>query len=157
MEHEILKTNRVSVTDGVESKVLDVPVYHKELVPPDYCSRYARLAAEQMFGKKYPKANAWDISKVCSRVANVGNNEELIALAEDGILKPGMIIGLYYPDTEHNNFEYPYTHVSLFLGLDSRNRPLFAEQFGDATFISEMKDLKRYRAREILDVSPKKI
>ena len=55
------------------------------------------------------------------------------ALVKSNLLKPGMILGLYYPDSNYNRIAEEdgagYTHVALYLGEENGNS-YFADKFG---------------------------
>ena len=113
------------------------PIYSDSKVPANMCSRYVRLAAEDLFGLKYPNVDAWDI-RDDSRVREIEIDAEntLEKLAGQGKLKPGMLVGVYNPTSKYNARAKEdgagYTHVMLYLGqIDGEL--LFADKFGKNT------------------------
>jgi hypothetical protein len=117
---------------------LEVPVFSFDYVPPYYCAMYVRVAAEHLFGKRFSQVPAWDRiynDKLVERVEDMTLNE----MAAQGILQPGMIVGVTNPSSPNINRKdqrgeiVMYTHNSIYLGQSPENRSLFAEQFGDLT------------------------
>ena len=113
-------------------------VYSDSEVPVNMCSRYARLAARDMFGINYPSADAWDIrddSKV-SKIPLNNSQKEIISLVVRDILKPGMLIGVYNPKSAYNARAKEdgagYTHVMLYIG-QGNGEFYFADKFGKKT------------------------
>ena len=150
--YEIIKTIPAKIISGSSTKILNVPVYSLESVPEYYCARYVRLAAKELFDKKYPEADAWKMRNKSTIVANINSNEDLVSLVNKNILKPGMIIGLLNPDTKHKMPKRPYTHMAIYLGKNGVLQ--FAEQVETITRISDIDDFESYyfQAREVLDV-----
>jgi hypothetical protein len=115
---------------------VSVPVYHALRLKPGRCSAYVRMAADDLFGKKYSLCNAWDRIYNDKLVCPVHDNCDLRWLYEKGILKPGMVLGVNYPESSHVNDvdmtgeKVKYTHNMLFLGNTPEDKIVFAEQFG---------------------------
>ena len=151
MKYGIIKSISTNVEDNVNGGTIEVPVFSPDILPSSYCARYVRLAAEHLFDKNFPRANAWGLHDKCKVVSKVNGNSDLVSLAEEGILTSGMVVGLFNPNTVHKNPDYRYTHVALYLGLDG-NTPLFAEQHLGVTKVSDIYDFANYSAKEILDV-----
>jgi len=121
-------------------KTLNIPIYDLDELPPWRCSGFVRLAAKELFDKNYAVSDSWDRRYDDFFVSKI-NEESLESLAGKGTLKPGMLIGLYYPDSEYNNDQdkkgkqVEYTHIALYLGISIKGEPLFAEQFGYSTIV----------------------
>lgn len=123
---------------GPSTNQLKAPVYSSEQVPAFNCSRYARLASKELFGKEYQRADAWNLRYHDKVVQSLGTNT-LDNLYDSGTLKPGMIVGVFNPKSKYNDKldesgkKVKYTHVILFVGEEKVNgkRELkFAHQFG---------------------------
>lgn len=128
-------TRRVQLVDGS----VDVPTFNPIKLGAGNCSGYARRVAEEMFGKKYSFANAWDRRYKDRVVCEVEDNDDLRGLADGGVLKPGMLVGVFYPRSHYNDVKdmkgHPvkYTHMVVYIGEDPNGEPLFVEQFGVGT------------------------
>ncbi len=89
------------------------PFHFSEIPRGNYCTMYARLAAEKMFGIKYERGDAWVFAKnnrsiwkgATARVSDV-----------QAIIQPGNVIGLYNPKSTYNSRERAYTHTALYVG-----------------------------------------
>jgi hypothetical protein len=152
----------VLVAEAGETKVLQVPVYSLEHVPSGYCSRYARYAANELFDKKYPGMDAWNRryhDEVVVPIGEIESIEDLPALAEEGRLKPGNIIGLHYPESTHNEDideqgnKASYTHVALYLGRNPEKKLLFVHEYKELTEVMDLEKMKERNLgpREILN------
>ncbi len=132
-----LENEVVRIEDSSKKKIKEGPVYSGAKVPANMCARYVRLAAEDLFGIKYPAVDAWDIrddSKV--EEIKIDSKNTLENLAKNGFLKEGMIIGFYNPTSKYNTLAEKdgagYTHVMLYLGKEDENL-FFADKFGKKT------------------------
>ncbi len=109
VEPEIEKYMSVEIDD----KTLKVPDYDLE---SGYCSLYTRLTAKNTFDLNFSPADAWNLTKVNNVVERVNDFKDLESLTNEGILEPGMIIGLYNSESSHNKKGREFTHVGLNLG-----------------------------------------
>jgi len=117
-----------------EEKELEIPAYNLAKVHPANCSKYARMCAKKVFGKSYGFSDAWDRRYEDQLVCNANNLEQL---AEDEVLKPGMLVTWNDPESRYargrdrSGAERNCSHVAVYVGRDSRtNELLFAEQRG---------------------------
>ncbi len=129
----------VQVRDYSNKKIKDGPIYSEDKVPANMCARYVRCAAEELFGIKYPVADAWDIrDDINVEEIKVDSKNTLENLAKDGSLKEGMIVGFYNPNSKYNARAEEdgagYTHVMIYLGKDEE-KLFFADKFGKKTRI----------------------
>ncbi|HLD15953.1 MAG TPA: hypothetical protein VJB94_05250 [Candidatus Nanoarchaeia archaeon] len=105
------------------------------------CSRFARLEAEKRFGIKYQPAHAWD-RKYTDNVINL-EGKTLDERFDEGVLKPGMIVGLFNPNslflngTDKKGNLRAYTHVALCLA-----RSQYTHQYGSEIRIDNEDELK---------------
>lgn len=125
----------VTVKDGNGSKELQVPAYNLLKVPPGNCTRYARMVAYDLFGKTFAHGDAWDRKYSDIVVDTLAGSKTLESLAENDILKPGMLVGVYNPHTtrvdqkdKHGN-PADFTHTVVYLGLTPEGRAVVAEQY----------------------------
>lgn len=97
------------------------------------CSKYARVAAERLFGYLYCSAPAWDLRYL---------NREVWARQTAGstdwsdVVEPGFLLGIYWPgsmmNTSHcgerdkQDRDRAFTHVALWIG-----NGMMAHQFID--------------------------
>lgn len=145
---------RVCSSKGIESK-LEIPHYSKSEVPPFYCSRYVQFAAKDLFGLEYSRSDAWN-RRYDDQLVGPITNAELKTRASEGKLIPGDIIGFYNPSSSHNQDidkngkPVQYTHVMLFVGVDSNGNPQFAHLYGKNTLLvgSDYIKEKKLEARE---------
>jgi len=90
------------------------------------CSAYATRVAEKMFGRKYEYAPAWKLASKNKLIyesrfdpqtqrGEIGPNI-LKSIIKRGILKPGMMLGLYYPESKHNKVQRRVTHIMVYAG-----------------------------------------
>lgn len=106
------------------SEEIKAPIYKIE---PSHCSEYTRKAAKDLFSKNYSGSNSWNLRYYNRIVCEVKDKEELISLAKDTLLKPGMIVGFYNPDSKYKNKiddrkeKAKYTHVTLYIGTDGKD------------------------------------
>lgn len=136
------------------------------------CSKYVRLAGKDLYGKKYAWVDSWDRRYADSLVAKVDSKkpyESLKALADSGVLKPGMVVGLYTrppvrvddPNTPKDDREIDikrkfalYTHNALYVGIDSQTKEMiFYHEWGNKQKMITLKEMKsrRIRPMEIID------
>jgi hypothetical protein len=152
----------IEVSYDGEERRLQVPVYREFLTGGPKCAAYVRLAAQDLFGKHYNRADAWNLRYKNLVVADV--KERLLkTFSAEGVLRPGMIVGLfnqasrYNHKTDENGDPVRYTHVGLYLGDDTlTNNPQILDQWHNDTRIQSESALRASGLvpREILD-SPK--
>ena len=91
------------------------------------CAKYARLAAEKLFGLKYASADAWDMGIMPGNYVVWRKNES----KEDyhKVIKPGDLVGIYLRTSPENMPNRSYTHMALYLGegkvLHQRGKDVF--------------------------------
>ncbi|MDP3882119.1 MAG: hypothetical protein Q8Q31_04565 [Nanoarchaeota archaeon] len=137
--------------------VYNVPTYNSFKIPPYNCSRYARMAAQDVFGVNYSPGNAWDLKYENDVISEVegGNLEKF---AETRVLEPGMIVGIFNPQSKYlqepdkNGNPRKYTHIALYLGQDPEGKPLLVHQYGSNIRVETYDSLRKkgLEAREIL-------
>lgn len=161
MIEKIIPT-RVKDVDG-KDKVLPVPVYSIDEVPPLYCNRYVRLAARDLFGLNYAACSAWDRIYEDRVVAELPEKKfrELRELFSRRIVKPGMVIGMInhlsgpVGRTDEKGREAEFAHNTLFLGANERGDLVFAHQVNYGTFVQTAVDLIFNKIRPKVVVAPK--
>lgn len=136
-----------------------LPEFDRKTLPAEYCSRFVKLAGEQLFGKRYATAHAWERKYKDARVAHL-DEWTLRECVDEGTLQPGMAVGLFCGTSSHNGkldsrgVPRTYTHVGLFIGNDrGTGEPVIMHQWkGDiiCTRESELPGLS-LQAIEILD------
>jgi hypothetical protein len=137
----------------------EAPVYSESKVPANYCSRYVRFAARDLFGKTYPKDDAWNLRNYKNVEAiRLNNNTTLQDLTTKKVLTPGDVLGMFYPKSRYNGREdvqkAGYTHVVLFLGKENRDL-YFADKFGSKirkTTLTELEKENGLTPKEILQL-----
>lgn len=142
---------------------ISVPVYSNTELPYDHCSAFVRMAAKDIFGKDYVRANAWDRIYSENIVAKINSFGELRELSDLDILKPGMIVGIknflskYSGKPDKNGNPREYTHVMLSLGKDQYGHAAFCEQWGDNINVRNLPVIskKRLSPRYVFDVRDK--
>ncbi len=147
------RTILVNVFDDIP-KVLEVPSYGVLTLDPLKCSTYIRMAALEIFGLHYSYSDSWNRKYNDELIYEVGFSS-LEELAEKKILKPGMILGLYNPESKYRGYidklgqPNKYTHVALYLGLNDIHKPIFVDQFIANTLI---RDEKAYRKAKLIPI-----
>lgn len=148
---------------------MEIPVYNPLKLPPGNCSGYARRAAGKIFNKRYSFSDAWNRKYTDELVARVSGNKGLEEMEKSGFLKPGMIIGVYSPDSEYKDEKdmrgkkAEYTHILLYLGKgnlgrwnlgkEENNEMFFADLFGNNIRVTNLEGIeeKGLEARAIID------
>lgn len=108
------------------------------------CSKYVQLAAQEYYGPvdSFPQRDAWNMrypSKIVAKFKTKDKYIEMEKLRQEGILKPGMILGVYNPNSNHNDeidesgHKAKYTHVLLYVGKDKDGNLLFDHQWNKKT------------------------
>lgn len=173
---DVKKLHRQILSYGGETDTLWIPEYKTKgersvPVSPPNCARYARFTAEDVFGLKYKydediksrKRGAWNYryyNKIVAHSEEGFGREELESFIRENKLQPGMLIGIYNPQSNYNQWKdktgkkVEYTHIAIFLGLDEFGVPIFANQIGRNTKIVSADDfaIKNWKFKEILDV-----
>jgi hypothetical protein len=128
-------------------KKIDVAFFDD--MPECHCARYARLAADYVFGLNYPVASAWKMREQTPHQKT--NNGEFMMLSTIEAVKPGVLVGIYFPGSKFNADGRPYTHMSLFVGLQN-GKPIFLEQMVDEIRRISIEDyaLEGMQIREII-------
>ncbi len=120
------KQNISPLNYSVSNNIPEAPKYNLRGLE---CSGYVRNAAEDLFGKEFSWSNAWDrIHNDDVVVSNVANNDELITYVNQGVLKPGMVLGIRCPGSsfsdrlDQTGNPVRNTHNELYLGAEDVNR-----------------------------------
>lgn len=153
------KYETVQTTQGE----IKTPLFNEIKLKPLMCSSYARQASEEMFGKKFSKgSDAWDrryIDKLVDKVSNQTVYEKI----DQGVLKPGMIVGVFNPKSTHLNDidmmgfkvgDVSYTHNMVYIGQrKSDGEAMFCDEFGSTKRVIGMKDIEKkgLSLKEIID------
>ena len=130
------------------------PFHFSEIPRGNYCTMYARLAAEKMFGIKYERGDAWVFAQknrsiwkgATARVSDVQT-----------ILQPGNVIGLYNPKSNYNSREREYTHTALYVGK-AEGKHWVMQRIGTSDRLETLEDyLATHPGWEIREIiAPKK-
>jgi hypothetical protein len=156
------KMEKIIIQENAEAKDLQIPIYSLESVNAGNCSKYVRLCADETFDKTFSRNSAWNRryhDKVIVPFGEIRTFEDLECLANEGKLKPGMIIGVYNPSSTHNGeldergSILKYTHNLLYLGKTFDEKMLFCHQYGKTSEVSDIAGLKarNLRPREVID------
>ena len=103
--------------------------------PKEYCAAYATRVARDKFGKKFIYSNAWDMRYNNKRIMEIKNNSQINKAIKKGVLLPGMIVGIYYPQSKYlrkkdkTGNPVKYTHLAVYVGIDKNGKPTFYHQF----------------------------
>ena len=152
-ENYLEKIIKVEKFDG-DIKILKAPRYR---IQSNHCSEYSQRAAKEIYGKNYSRGNAWDLGKNNQIVQEIKETDDLIALADSGILKPGMIIGTYNPGSSVNRKGRKYTHVVTYIGKNEDNQPEFIHQWGTIQEKMDLNELKQKKLRPVEIIDEKEI
>ncbi len=122
VEEDDLKSgvDLIKLNDG---SVCEFPIYNLDFIPPLHCVKYARIVANEVFGKRYAPsqdclASAWDLHLVYETIQVHDFQEQF----RNGEIGKGDLIGIYHPGSRFNkNLDREgkpvrYTHVGVFLG-----------------------------------------
>lgn len=146
-EEKIINTIQAELRgENGEIKTVHVPVFSFDYVPPHYCAKWARLATDHLFGKKFSMVPAWDRIYADNLIEEI-SARPLSYLVKKGILQPGMILGVVNPNSpilgrkDFSGGVANYTHNIIYLGLSLEDEPLFAEQFNDLTQVFSEKEM----------------
>lgn len=159
--HTTSRSHETVETVASVENVSPGPTYSEGRVPANYCSRYVRLAAEDLFNITYPSTDAWDMrAEPGMRTTPARGANDLSTLADQGILTPGDILGAYNPTSRYNRHpvaqKVGYTHVLLYLGREG-NEFFFADKFGPETRTRiSLRELQKKGLKpvEIIDKDP---
>jgi LysM repeat protein len=142
------------------------PQYKRYMGYGTKCAGYSVLTSRDMFNKNMFYAKAWNLRYKNEIVTQVNGNNRLKQIAEDGTLKPGMIVAFYNPHSEFNNKKdekgkrVKYTHTAVFAGERNDGKLIFYHQYVDRMEKISLEDLgKEYdcSAREVIDEKNAKI
>ena len=142
--------------DAIINGRIDPPAFWNVVEGEDdvFCAKYARVGAEEFFGLYYHWTDAWCRSldgfdtvvwEADSRDSS--NNYKLEQLEGEGILEPGMIVGVYYQYSSYNGLnktcllgkdssgniiysnpvQVKYTHNLLYLGRNDKGEMVFVQ------------------------------
>ena len=124
-----------------EGEKINVPVYPTSKLGKLQCSAYVRLAAEELFGKRFAKCHAWNRQYNDWVVATLDENTTLKSLVKEGVLERGMALGVHNPLSSFRNWIDQegnlanYTHAAMYIGRNRKGQPLVAEQFTNAIIV----------------------
>jgi hypothetical protein len=105
-------------------------------VKPSHCSEYAVKSAKDIFGKEYIRQNAWNLRYYNKIEKSIENSDSLYSYLSKREFSEGVIIGMYNPHSKYNRkYDFnrkrvKYSHVVLYIGLDSLQNPQFIHQWG---------------------------
>lgn len=129
------------------------------------CSEYVRLTGKILYDKLYSYTDAWNrqyAENIKFKFEEGKEKKQLDSLRDYNIIKPGMILGAYNPNSHRNNSirdwknkKPKYTHVLLYAGRDSSRTHYFLHEWGinqEKITLEELKKLK-LKPIEILDES----
>jgi len=155
-KEKIMSYLRPIYLDLVINKKILTPKY-KYCTGKVYCSAYAYLSTWELFGFDYSGSDAWcrelnDKLVYKFEENDFTNNDEVPKLIDKGILKPGMIIGVFYAHTEAKEFHtlqncgseqvyVEYTHNMVYLGKNEQSEIVFAHLYGPFPSIIKLDDL----------------
>jgi len=121
---------------------LEIPYFSKEDVPDYYCSRYARLSSEFIFGNKFPIAHAWKM-----REKKIISHKEIdYDFFKNKDLEKGSLVGIFFQNSRAEILRDQYSHIALYLGR-KKGKPLFLEQFNK---IIRVMNLERYKEENLI-------
>ncbi len=128
------------------------------------CAKYVQKAAQKYYGEvdSFPQRDSWNMryaSTIVAKFKEKDKYQELNTLREEGILRPGMILGVYNPRSAYNDTldekgnKAKYTHVLIYVGKDKKGNLIFDNQWDEKTLRVDTKWLKKKGLKpvEILD------
>lgn len=94
-----------------------------------HSSEYVTKVAKSMFGKQYELAPEWKLASKNKLVVDshfdINNHRgeigpsQLRSLIKRGILKPGMLLGIFYPENRRKNVPRKVTHILIYIGEET--------------------------------------
>ncbi len=121
---------------------LEIPYFSKEDVPDSYCSRYARLSSEFIFGNKFPIAHVWKM-----REKKIIFPKEIdYDFFKNKNIEYGSLVGITFLNSRAEILRDQYSHVSLYLGR-KKGKPIFLEQFNK---VIRVMNLEKYREENLI-------
>ena len=144
-----------------------IPVFSSDVVPPNFCARYVRLAGERLFGTNFVAANAWDMHRHHQatfrfddqrRRAGSISQQELNYFTgqarnafQSGQINQGTAIRFWNPNSRWRGNDV--THVALVLGTNAQGEVLIGHQYGSRYYqetLPQMMARTNNRPRDIL-------
>ena len=144
-----------------------IPEFSSDVVPPNFCARYVRLAGERLFGTNFAAANAWDMHRHHQttfrfddqrRRAGSISQQELNHFTgqarnafQSGQISQGTAIRFWNPGSRWRGNDV--THVALVLGTNAQGEVLIGHQYGSRYYqetLPQMMARTNNRPRDIL-------
>tara|TARA_Y100000310_G_scaffold343003_1_gene448689 strand:- start:1216 stop:1806 length:591 start_codon:yes stop_codon:yes gene_type:complete len=132
MEEIREKPNILGKIEERPAQIPDAPQY-------DYrkarCAAYAVRTAKEIFGRTFTEANAWNMRYQNPVLSEVKDKAHLNDLIENGIVQPGRILGVSYPESDYLDEKdakgnpAKYTHMVVYAGKSREGEPMFYHQF----------------------------
>jgi hypothetical protein len=153
MEANPITTQSVKLDRDIQ---LEIPFFSSKDLQDCFCARYARLTSKLLFDKAFPIADAWNMRKQPGIIVKKANSSLFSSKYYREKVLPGTMVGIYTPDSRHNEEERPYTHISLYLG-EQNSQAIFLEQFIHEIRLMDLRDyeLAQLEIKEI--IHPKRI
>lgn len=126
---------RISMCDG---EVIDFPIW---AFPRGSCAKYAKMAAQFIFGDMYvvgsPNGDAWNLRRFHEtlRLNPEHPVSDVKSFLSSGKIKPGNLVCLHYPESRHSQDldiggeRIKYSHVEVLLGINSDGVVVTGRQF----------------------------
>lgn len=118
----------------LEKKVDEIPKAPEYKLSRFHCAEYAVRAAKDLYRKEFVSSNAFNL-RYCNKViSEIENPNQIYQLIDNGILKPGMIVGTTNPNSPYRNAadqsgqKAEYTHVVVYVGKNKDQEPEFIHQ-----------------------------
>ncbi len=116
IERRIENTPRRMESNPPIYQIPKEPLHFESIPKGNYCTMYARLAAEKLFEMNYKRGDAWDFAQN-NRSIWKGSTTEIEQLSS--IIRPGHVFGLYNPKSNYNSSHREYTHTALYVGFSN--------------------------------------
>ncbi|MFA5396162.1 MAG: hypothetical protein WC346_09170 [Methanogenium sp.] len=104
-------------------------------IKPYHCSEYVVKSAKHIFDKEYNLEDAWNLRYKNNVISEITNYDDFLDKISKMEIPEGSIIGFYNPHSAYNyrkdfsGKKIKYSHVGLYIGLDSLNNPQIIHQW----------------------------
>lgn len=133
-----------------------VPFYSN--LKKDYCARYCRFLARDIFNIEYLAKDSWNYPLHNRLILDITNLNEILIGIEETKINAGNVFLCKYPRSRYskrldeNENRVIGTHLCIYLGENLEdNLHLFAHQFGKKQYVFSLEEFSLFK------LSPKKV
>ena len=133
-----------------------IPYYSN--LEKDYCARYCRFLANDVFGVSYLPKDSWNYPLHTNLISDIAKLDDMLKIFNLNKLSAGNVLLCKYPKSRYskrvdeNGDRVIGTHLCIYLGENLENNShLFAHQFGKKQYVFSFEEFSFFK------LSPKKI